>query len=59
MKFDMYFKNIERTCNSTVRFSKYIAMLIFLMKVVALCYSLLCNQTLSLNFSPLNILGPY
>ena len=59
MKFDMCFKSIARTCNSTVKFSKYVAMLIFLVRVVALCYNLVCNQTLSLNCSPLNILGPY
>ena len=29
MKFDMCFENIERTCNLTVKFSKYEAMLIF------------------------------
>ena len=59
MKFDMCFENIERTCNSTVKFSKYEAMLIFLVRVVALRYNLVCIQTLSLNFSSLNILGPY
>ena len=43
-----------------VRFAKYVAMLICLVKGVALCYNLVCSQTLSLNFSPLNnILGPY
>ena len=59
MKFDICFKNIERICNSTVRFSKYVIMLIFLVRVVALYYNLVYSQTLSLNFSPLNILGPY
>ena len=59
MKFDMCFKNIERSCNSIVRFSKYVAMLIFLVRVVALRYNLVCIQILFLNFSPLNILGPY
>ena len=35
-------------------------MLICLIRVVALCYNLVCNQTFSLNFSPLNnILGLY
>ena len=35
-------------------------MLICLVRVVALCYNLVCRQILSLNFSPLNnILGPY
>ena len=34
-------------------------MLIFLVRVVVLCYNLICSQTLSLNFSLLNnILGP-
>ena len=43
-----------------VRFAKYIAMLICLVRVVALCYNLVCIQILSLNFSLLNnILGPY
>ena len=55
----MCFNNVERTCNSTIRFSKYIAMLIFLVRVVALCYNLVYNQILSLNSSPLKILGPY
>ena len=35
MKFDMHIKNI-RICNLTVRFSKYITMLIFLVKVVVI-----------------------
>ena len=59
MKFNMCFKNIERIYNSMVMFSKYVAMLIFLVRVVALCYNLVCSQTLSLNFNFLNILGPY
>ena len=43
-----------------IRFSKYVTMLIFLMKVVALSYNKVCNQTLFLNFDPLNnILGLY
>ena len=43
-----------------IRFSKYVNMLIFLMKVVALSYNKVCNQTLFLNFDPLNnILGLY
>ena len=43
-----------------IRFSKYVIMLIFLMKVVALSYNKVCDQTLSLNFDPLNnILGLY
>ena len=46
--------------NSTIGFAKYVAILICLVRVVALCYNLVCNQILSLNFSPLNnILGPY
>ena len=43
-----------------VRFGNYVTVLICLVRVVALCYNLVCNQILSLNFSPLNnILGPY
>ena len=43
-----------------IRFSKYVTMLIFLMKIVALSYNKVCNQTLFLNFDPLNnILGLY
>ena len=43
-----------------VRFTNYVTVLICLVRVVALCYNLVCNQILSLNFSPLNnILGPY
>ena len=43
-----------------VRFANYVTVLICLVRVVALCYNLVCNQILSLNFSPLNnILGPY
>jgi len=35
-------------------------MLICLIRAVALCYNLVCNQNFSLNFSPLNnILGLY
>ena len=37
-----------------VRFAKYVVMLICLVRVVVLCYNLVCNQTLSLKFSPLN-----
>ena len=40
MKFDMCFKNIERSCNSMVRFSNYVAMLICLVRFVALRYNL-------------------
>ena len=39
MKFDMFFKNIKKTYNLMVRFSKYVAMLIFLVRVVVLDYS--------------------
>ena len=43
-----------------VRFTNYVTVLICLVRVVALCYNLVCNQILSLNFSPLNnLLGPY
>ena len=38
MKFDMHFKNIKRTCNSIIRFSK-LTMLIYLIKFVALGYN--------------------
>ena len=59
MKLDMCFKN-KRTYNSTVRFTKYVVMLICLVRVLALCYNLVCSQILSLNFNPLNnILDPY
>ena len=45
---------------STVRFTKYVAMLICLVRVVVLCYNLVCSLNLSLNFNPLNnILGFY
>ena len=55
----MCFKN-KRICNSTVRFTKYVVMLICLVRVVTLYYNLVCNQILSLNFNPLNnILDPY
>ena len=39
MKLDMCFKNIKKTYNSTVRFSKYVIMLIYLVKVVVLDYN--------------------
>ena len=39
MKFDMCFKNIKKTYNLMVRFSKYVTMLIFLVRVVVLDYS--------------------
>ena len=39
MKFDMYFKNIK-TCNSKVRFSKFVAILIILVRVVVLALRL-------------------
>ena len=43
-----------------IRFAKYVAILIYLVRVVALCYNLVCNQILSLNISPLNnIFVPY
>ena len=39
MKLDMYFKYIKKKYNSTVRFSKYVVMLICLVKVVVLGYN--------------------
>ena len=36
-KFGMYVK--KKKCNSTVRFSKYIVMLIFLMRVITIGYN--------------------
>ena len=41
MKLDMYFKNIKKKkkYNSTVKFSKYVVMLICLVKVVVLGYN--------------------
>ena len=49
---------IYRKYYSTDRFSKYIVILIFLLRVIALGYNYIYNQTLSLNFGPLkNILG--
>ena len=59
MKFDMCYKNIKNIQLNENIF-KNVVMLIGLVKVVALCYNLVCSQILSLNFSPLNnILGPY
>ena len=50
----------KRTCNSIIRFSKYVTMLICLVKVLVLGYNKVCSQTLSLNFGPLNnILSHY
>ena len=49
---------IYRKYYSTDRFSKYIVILIFLLRVIALGYNYVYNQILSLNFGPLkNILG--
>ena len=48
MKLDMYFKNIKKKYNSTVRFSKYLVMLICLVKVVVIDYNQVCSQTLVL-----------
>ena len=49
---------IYRKYYSTDRFSKYIVILIFLLRVIALGYNYVYNKTLSLNFGPLkNILG--
>ena len=43
-----------------IKFSNYVTMLICLMKVVTLSYNKVYNQTLSLNFDPINnILGLY
>ena len=43
-----------------IRFPKYVRILICLIRVVALCYNLVCTQMFSLNFNPLNnILGSY
>ena len=39
MKFDMCFKNIKKTYNLMVRFSKYVTMLIILVTAVALDYN--------------------
>ena len=39
MKFVMRVKNIKKTCNSMIRFSKYVTMLIFLVRVVGLGYN--------------------
>ena len=38
MKFDLFFKNINNI-NLMVRFSKYVIMLICLVRVVVLCYN--------------------
>ena len=49
MKFDMHFKNIKKkkkTYNSMVRFSKYVIMLIYLVKCVAIGYNEICSQIL-------------
>ena len=51
MKLDMCFKNIKKKKkkknNSTVRFSKYIVMLICLVKVVVLAYNKFIVKLLS------------
>ena len=44
MKFDMCFKNIKNI-NLTFKFSKYVTVLICLVRVVVLGYSLVCGQT--------------
>ena len=50
MKFDMHFKNIKKkkkTYNSMVRFSKYVIMLICLMRVITLgCTKSIANLCL-------------
>ena len=33
----------QRTCNSTVKFSKYVVMLIFLKEILILGYNQFCN----------------
>ena len=43
-KFDMHIKN---ECNPIVRFSKYVVILILLVKVLAINYNQVCIQTLS------------
>ena len=48
MKFDMIVMDIK-TCNPTSRFSKYVAMLSFSVKVVANDYNQVCSQTLFYN----------
>ena len=37
-----------KKCNLTIRFSKYVIMLSFLMGVIAIGYNQICNQTLFL-----------
>ena len=44
IKFDMCFKNIKNI-KLTFKFSKYVTILIYLVRVVALRYSLVCSQT--------------
>ena len=39
MKLDICFENIKKTYNSTLKFSKYVVMLICLVKVVVLDYN--------------------
>ena len=43
----MHIKNIkEHICNPTVRFSKYVVILIFLVGVVGIGYNQVCSQIL-------------
>ena len=54
----MCFKNIKNI-KLTFKFSKYVTILIYLVRVVALRYSLVCSQTFLYTLILNNILGPY
>ena len=43
MKFDMH---IKKKYNPTVRFSKYVVILIFLVEMLTISYNQVCSQTL-------------
>ena len=59
MKFDMYFKHIKNMKFNSQIFKIY-SHINLLVRVVTLGYNYFCNQTLKINFGPLNnILGFY